>query len=84
MDRVLFEKAVNLDKEINRLKKIQEDIKSSSYSHINWCNDDKGEHPVLSEYQRDIIKDILEKHDMMMRQEIQDRINSLENKIKML
>ena len=32
----------------------------------------------------DFIKDILKKHDMMMREEIHNEINRLENKIKML
>jgi len=82
MDRVLFEKAVKLDRDINILKKIQEDIRKSSKSHLNWC--DYKEKPILSEFQRDFIKDILEKHDMLMREEIQGEINRLENKIKML
>lgn len=84
MDRILFEKAVGLDRDINRLKKIKEDIGKPSYVHLNYCEDDPKEHPILSEFQRELLKDILERHDMMIRQEIQDEMDRLENKIKTL
>lgn len=84
MDRDLFEKAVGPDRDINRLKKIQEDIGETAYGHLNWCRNEPKESPILSEFQRDILKDIPERHDMMIRQEIQDKIDSLERKIRML
>jgi len=84
MDKVLFEKAVKLDRDINILKKIQDDIEKSSFSHLNWCGNRYEDKPILSEFQMDFIKDILKKHDMMMREEIHNEINRLENKIKML
>ena len=71
MDKILFEKIIDLNNKINILKKIQEDIGTTSYKHLNWCcyNSNK-ECPVLSDFQKDVIRGILNKHDMMIREEI--------------
>lgn len=84
MDQFLFEKVININKEINLLKEIQEVLSTPTSRHLAWCTDDGREIPVLSLFQRGVIMDILKRHDTMMRQEIQDEITKLENEIEAL
>lgn len=83
MDKKTFKKVIQLNDSLETMKELKKKIKASEDVHFGWYDCIYG-HSVISFNQRNMINDILVKHDLEIRQEIQDRIDALEREIREL
>lgn len=80
MDKETFDKATRLAKQINNIELIQNSIRNCYLGFID--NEYYG--VMLSPDKKEVIRDILLRHESEIREEIEDRYNDLKKQIEEL
>lgn len=81
MNKETFEKAAKISEDIKSLWLVIKKIQSSAT--LSFASE-RGYEVPLTSTQKDAIKDILSKHEVEIRQEIEDRYNGLRRQIEEL
>lgn len=87
MTQEQYNRAVQINFRISELEKVKDEIKQTT-KHRLWYAYNNGEFSnswsLVSEYTMRKISKILDKHDLMIRQEIDEEIEKLKKEIEML
>lgn len=85
MDKETFKKAAKISEEMKLLQHVIKNIsRNASLSFVEGKGRSYGYEVPFTSTQKDIIKDILSKHETKIRQEIDDRYNALKKQIEEL
>lgn len=79
MTKEQLKKGIDLQKQINAMQLIKEKIEKYNY-FVTYMKDNTS----ISSYEQSILQDILEKHDKMIRKEIDQEIERLNKEIEAL
>lgn len=85
MTQQQYDRAVQISERLKELEKVRKEISTKSSERLTYSHKDSDgdwrEHPSwLMKY----VGDILDRHDLMIRQEIDDEINNLKKEIETL
>lgn len=85
MTQEQFEQAVRINRRLNGLEKVKEEIKSTDNNRLTYSNKScSGSWDLCSPYIMRLIDEILDKHDLMIREEIDKEIETLKKEIETL
>lgn len=80
-----YQQVISIDNRINQLEKVQEEIKETKTHYLTYCKketDSSLGYSICADYIIRYISDILDKHDIQIRKEINAEILKLKESIK--
>lgn len=81
MEKEKFERAIAINNRLKELEEVKREIASTTKFRLNYVDEDnKG----CAEWRMRAIADLFDKHDVMIRAEIQQEIDSLHAEIEIL
>lgn len=87
MDKETYNKAIAISNRLYQLQEVKDKLKDTHSHYLTYANkaDSLGERNSLcADWRMEYISDILDKHDKMIRQEIDDEIAALNKEIEEL
>ena len=78
-----YKRACEIRDRITGLNEVKDELASTGEHRLTYCAF-TGEWSLCSMWKMALIRNILDKHDAMIRQEIEDELKNLENEIKTL
>lgn len=81
MTQEQYNRAVEINGRLNELKEVKKEIDSTSSSVLSYCD---REYTPYAEWKMCSISDILDRHDKMIREEIDSEIEKLKKEIEEL
>lgn len=87
MDKEKYNRAIEINNRLNELQRVKEEVKDTRTHYLTYARkgDTFSDHDSLCRhYIMEYISDILDKHDKMIRQEIDDEIAALNKEIEEL
>ena len=82
MDKETFEKVAKISEEMKLLQLVIKNISRNTF--LSFVERGFGYEVSFTSTQKDVIKDILSRHEVEIRQEIEDRYNNLKKQIEEL
>ena len=84
MTQEQYFRAVAINSRIDELEKVKEEIKETTKHRLWYAKNFGGDWMLASEWKMRYIDKLLDKHDLMIRQEIDEEINKLKQEIDTL
>ncbi len=84
MTQEQYNRAVWISKRLDELEKVKDEIKETTKHRLWYAKNFGGDWMLASEWKMRYIQKLLDKHDLMIRQEIEDEINKLKKEIETL
>ena len=84
MTQEKFEHIIKIHYRLDELKAIKDEIKSEVNHKLAYLSTSKSSHTIVSEWKQRVIGDLLDKHDKMIREEIDQEIDRLNKEIESL
>ena len=79
-----YKRAVQINERISELEKVKKEIKETTNHRLWYAWKGEGDWRLTSEWIMRYISEILDKHDLLIRQEIDDEIKRLEKEVETL
>lgn len=79
-----FKRACQINKSIIDLNSVKEEIRHTELHRLSYSYRNNGDYNLCPEYKMRPIAEILDKHDKMIREEIDEEIRKLQEEIKEL
>lgn len=79
-----YKRAVQIHERLNELQKVKKEIEGTREHRLWYAEKGSSEWRLTPEWAMRYISDILDKHDIMIRQEIDDEIEKLKKEIETL
>lgn len=84
MTQEQYFRAVAINSRIDELERVKDEIKETTKHRLWYANKSGSDWTLASEWKMRYIDKLLDKHDLMIRQEIDDEINKLKQEIDTL
>ena len=84
MTQEQYLRAVHISERINALQKLKDEIADTTKHRLWYAEKRSGDYFPCNEYRMRAVSEILDKHDLMIRQEIDDEIDRLKKEIETL
>lgn len=82
MTKEQYERAIQINNRIHQLENVKEEIKPMSETRLTFSKDSSSGYRLCNDYIMRYIGTILDKHDKMIREEIDQEIEKLEKEIE--